>query len=303
MIRSNLSINNDENQQFNDLPKDQPRSIYQIPEECLFEIFRHLKTSNPAGFLAPSLVDNQWYRLTNKMLFESLLMKGYDWRRFAFGPQQWAKFFGEATPSDEEIQAAFSILPNNIHEILNRPCPVFLNSGKLIKDTHTLVYIPKYINETEFTLTTLGVKVESKLLQWQERKVPGYKYMLKENQGELKQNEPVNQPHWVLMPLGVLDNSKNISNLQKQTMVKNLVESSGSAYTIPKAIEAVAVTIANLVRIKEYLFGINTYILCEENIGAFQIIFGGSEPSGLTVTKSRSVHMVNIGASAIVRYV
>ncbi len=302
MLRTSLSIT-DINQKYNDLPKDQPGSIYKIHEDCLYEIFNHLKKLNPAGFFAPSLVDKKWYNLTSKVLFESLLMKGYDWRRFAFGPQQWAKFFGEKTPSDEEIKAVFSILPNNIHEILNRPCPVFLNSEKLVKDTHTLVYIPKFINKTEFTLTTLGVQVEPKLLQSQERKAPGYKYMIQENQGDLKQNEPVNHPYWVLMPMGVLDNSKNISILQKQIMVKNLVESSGSAYTIPKAIEAVAVTIANLLRINEYLFGINTYIPCEENIGAFQIIVGGSDPSGLNVTKSRSVHMVNIGAAALVRYV
>jgi hypothetical protein len=257
------------------LPLDQC-PINDLPTEVLGEVFKCL---NLGGLLACPLVNKQWQKaITNDPQLKELQEKIHDLREIAFGPEHWAKFAKVSAPTVEEIQKAYLRLPQNINEILNSPCQAFPESGKLVRETHELVYISEKI-----TLTALGEIVEPKLAP-NARDVKGYQYISKKIITDL--NKPIDQSHWVLMTKDVLEGSRHLSYVQQQAMVQKLSETSGKTHGVPKIHEAVAVAIAHLLRFNENLFGQGnpwTYTRCEESIEGCQVLFGGLTPTGFSV--------------------
>ena len=212
----------------------------------------------------------------------------------AFGPDQWAKHMGKVA-TDEEIRAALSILPANIEKILCSPCPVFPGSGKLVKDTHVLVYIDQSVGRTAIILTSSGELLEAKL-DGSNRKNKGFEYIHPEVLSKL--NKPVDQAHWVLMTKDVLggddlgpNGSRGKAYATQEKMVEELAERSGELYEVPQTLEAVAALIAHFLKSGKFIFGrgddLWTYTRCkEELINGYRVGVGGFASAGLSVNGS-----------------
>ncbi len=272
--------------------------INYLPPECFALIFQHLNSINLAGLLASVLVNKQWH--TNIMINSAelkLMIKEVN--QIFLGPQQWSQFFKIKFCLDEEIQKAFSILPHDIFKILNSLCHVFPSTGKLVKETHTLVYVSKRINEREITLTTLGklaaIKLPLKISKVMfdnissyypgiEKKQKGYRFIRADILAVL--NKSLDQPHWVLLPTDLLEGSRGRCYESQKKMVQELSEKSGFSYTIPKTIDAVASIIGHFLRSNDYSFGLATYMRCQHTIDRHQVAVGNFKEEGLCVTSS-----------------
>lgn len=267
-----------------------------------------LANANEPSLLAARLVSKEW----NKIIGDDRDLLSKVKNKVAFGPEDWAKHMGIRI-SDEDIKAAYVMLPENIEQILNTLCPVFPESGKLVKDTHMLVYIPSSVNgkdingneiTKEITLSSLGDLVEKRLSkEGGSRRVAGYRYIWDKVLEKL--DKPVEEVHWMLMTkdvLGGMDTGVNGSRGKtytvQQEMVKKLSKDSDVDYVVPKTLEAVAAIISQFLRTNEHLFGqgdrLWTYTRCEENIGGYQLVVGGFAPVGLYVLSN-----VDCGVSGV----
>ncbi|MBA3602397.1 MAG: hypothetical protein H0W50_01855 [Parachlamydiaceae bacterium] len=158
------------------IPNDLPGPIHSLNHDCLTIIFYDLIQIDPAGLLFPTFVNKEWKVIGNNVA-KKVKEYGQDWQQCAFGPQQWAKYFSGKSPKDEELQEAFSTLPNNIFQILNSKCFAFPESGKTVRDTHKFFFIPRAIDEIEIKLSTVGKLIEGKLEKRKNREIAGYNHM------------------------------------------------------------------------------------------------------------------------------
>ncbi|MBA3603582.1 MAG: hypothetical protein H0W50_08075 [Parachlamydiaceae bacterium] len=286
-----------------------------LPPECFACIFHHLNTINLAGLLASVLVNKKWQKniIYNSDKSDDLKSKIDEVHKLFLGPQQWAKFYGIKFCSDEEIQKAFSILPRDIFETLNSKCSVFPTSEKLVKETHTLVYVSKLINGRKITLTNLGKlairklpldkskvvfdNISSYYPGMERKKLEGYKYIRADVVAVL--DKSLDQPHWVLLPIDLLEGSRGRCYEAQKKMVQELSKKSGFSYTVPKTIDAVASIIGHFLRSKEYLFGLATYIRCQHNIDRHQVAVGNFKEEGLCVNSSPDSNDIGIAPCII----
>ncbi len=249
---------------------------------------------------AARLVNKQWRELIVPRVDEKIVpcknpnlqqkvMEQAELQKIAIGPRDWAVFCGATLPTDEDIQAAYACLPDNIHEILYSLCPVFPETGNLVKVTHVLVYISNLI-----TPTSLGKLAETKLDKETPRRVEGYSHIWPKVLEKL--DKPVGEAYWILMTKDVLGRenlgptgSRNKRYDRQKTMVEDLAKRTGIAYTIPQTLEAVAAVIAHLLKSNAYIFGrgnnLCTYTRCKEDFDGDDnhVVVGGFASAGLNV--------------------
>ncbi len=237
-------------------PEDSIGSGDNLIEDCLLMIFNYLNHVNPTRLLPTKLVNKKWLILSSKVVVGSLKVQGVDWQlKNSIGPQHWAKLIGEDAPNLEEVIKAYAILPNNISEILQKPCRAFYN--RVVGDSHTLVYIPKMIGKREFKLTTLrsmamdSPNSKERYITFSLEVIPHL-------------DKPVNKPYWVLMTNTVLHDSRRRPFQEQQEIVQELAEASCMPYVVPKILEAVAVNIACFLKFERYHFETTTMTRCEE---------------------------------------
>lgn len=277
-------------------PGDDLGPIHKIPNDVFSVIFAHAGEQSLGSLMSCKSVNTQW----KKILFNDCALRSKVENKIAFGPEDWAQHMGMRI-SNEDIQAAYAMLPDNMEQILNSPCPVSTEEGKLVKDTHMLVYILSSISEKDkdgnvitkdITLRSLGELVEDRLSkEGKSRDVEGYGFILDKALEQL--DKSVGEGHWVLMTkdvLGGMDTVKGSRNKPftvQQDMLKELSKDCGADYVAPKTLEAVAAIIAQFLRTREFLFGrgeqLWTYTRCEEKIGNYQMVVGAFAPVGLNV--------------------
>ncbi len=133
-----------------------------------------------------------------------------------FGKTQWEKYFGDI---GEE-----PILPSNINQILNGPCPIW--PEKKVYETHILTLIPSHIDGKPLTLEYLGELVKSP----KEGQRPSqYKDM------NSLDNKTARAPknYWVLMTIDVVPSTRKKSYSDQREVLSKY-----SGYEVPKVYEA-----------------------------------------------------------------
>ncbi len=157
--------------------------------------------------------------------------------RFEFGKSQWGTCFGDI--------GAEPPLPDNIGEILDRPCVFW--PDKKVRETHMLVLIPNTVNGKPFNLNHL-----SELIR--EPKA-GYKTQYldySDRSGE--QVGRSSSSHWVLMTRDVIPNSRSKDYEAIEALVQTHAQQSGIPYEIPTALEAATAILMEYVKTGERLY-------------------------------------------------
>ncbi len=157
---------------------------------------------------------------------------------FEFGKSQWGTCFGDI--------GAEPPLPNNIREILDRPCVFW--PDKKVRETHMLVLIPNTINRKPFTLNRL-----SELIR--EPKV-GYKTQYRAYDNDIKRELGAKSypSYWVLMTRDVIPNSQKKNYEHMKTLVQTCAQQSEIPYGIPTALEAATAILMNHAKTGERLY-------------------------------------------------
>ena len=189
----------------------------------------------------------------------------------AFGKKKWEQFFG-----DSGIEP---ILPPNIQEILNTPCPIW--PSKKVYETHLLTLIPQTINGQPLTLKTLGELVQKPLHG------PAMKYRGL-YPGDYK-DPPTPASHWTLFSRDVIPNSRSKTfDGQKQLVPRY------PGYEIPHILDATVSIFMEHVKSSTRLY--STYTRCQEKWDAdWQLAVGGFGGGGLDVLNGRSGGNENYG--------
>jgi hypothetical protein len=192
----------------------------------------------------------------------------------AFGPESWKKFVMEGVATAAEMSRAYGLLPADIVEIINSPCPLSPeHSGLLVRDTHDLIYLPKYIGQHLVNISSL-----SKLTKIQFRFMNNCDfYDLCCQQACADFDHSVKSAYWILMSKELLVGSKGKPYVEQVKMITDIAQSTKMAYSQPKALEVIAAMIAHFLRSNEHLLGRKPwcYTCCEETVGPFQVVVGG----------------------------
>ncbi len=253
-----------------------------LPPEMSLEIFSYLNTAELGRCLQ---VSRTWNVLaSDEALWKVLLL-----REIVFGKKQWETYFGEIGKEPP--------LPKDIYEILNSPCPIFL--GKKVRETHMLVLIPETVNGKPLNLTTLGelVKVPK------EGHATQYRNILDEILNDEHANQATTQPHWVLMTMDVIPESRNESYLDQHDLITELVKQTGINYEVPNVLDEVICIFMHHIGDGKRLFADKpwTYTRCQENVQSYQIIVGGFSLAGLDVNSLNFVSGL-IGVAALRKF-
>ncbi len=182
-----------------------------------------------------------------------------------FGQEQWETHFGpigEAPP-----------LPVNIVEILNSPCP--FNPGKMVKDTHMLVLIPKTVSGNPLNMIHLKKLVENPKGGHKTTYESVYQPILTEHG-----TKPAEGSYWVLMTKDVIPESRAKSYAQQQALV-----GAKPGYEVPDLLSAIVGMLTHYVHTGTCLFSREpwTYTRCKEQVGGLQTVVGGLSPGGLSI--------------------
>jgi hypothetical protein len=203
-----------------------------------------------------SLVCKVWREIAEKQITTFFPDK-------AFGPKEWFIYFGAHLGNIPR-------LPTNITEILSSPCLFWL--GKKVHETHLLVLVPQTINDQPLTLKTLGELVNKPLIG------PATQYSLF-NLGEY--TDPAAPPsHWVLMTRDVIEESRNKTYPDQQTV---LSQKGHGVYAMPNILDATVCIFMEYVRSGTRLYSDSpgTWTRCQQNDNAnWQLGVGCFSPGG-----------------------
>ena len=170
----------------------------------------------------------------------------------AFGAREWRRYFGEV---GEE-----PLLPSDIDEILDSPCPFWL--GKMLRDTHLLVLIPATVDGAPFNLNLLGELVQRPQGGNYSTKYRVYDSDVREQFGA----QSPGYSYWVMMTRDVLEGSRSKSYVAQKTLVAAHAKRTGLPYELPGILEAATVILSHYVRSGERLYADApwTYMRCKE---------------------------------------
>lgn len=193
-----------------------------------------------------------------------------------FGEGDWERLVGRVTPAPT--------LPPNIEAILQGPCPFF--SGKEVRETHLLVYMPTTVNGQSLTLNILGLLAKRHFFPASET---SYRYIGDDVVKELG-DMPLAKSSWVLMTKDVLPESRSKSYAEQQYLVTTLATRANIAYEVPKTLEAAVCILTHYISVRTCLFSKSpwTFARCQENVHGSQMVVGGFSPSGLFVNFNSS---------------
>ncbi len=255
-----------------------------LPQDVLKLIFAEL---NFKKLVSISLVCREWNQLAN----DPLLQKEIAWK-LGFTPLHWNKFCGEGTVVDEEIEKAYQLLPNDIGEILKKPCPAF--EGKRLLETHLLIWIPENICGEALSHSSF-----KKLLE-QNPEFPKY------CEGFVYEEDFIVQPsisrlvksRFVLISNNILPNSQKKDYTFQKKIVKSFNINNESGWRVPKLIETLVCIFAEYLRsgTRLYLNRSTPFIRCQEKhpatpyIGKGQYIVNLGESGFFVNTRADSCY-------------
>lgn len=221
-----------------------------------------------------------------------------------FGEEVWKSMRVEVPPAPS--------LPWNISAIWNGPCPVY--SGKKIRDTHMLVYIPETVNGKPLTLQRL-IKIARPIFP--QRVYQGFS-LGKPCDGdeglgwdpriEKYGIKPIDKGCWVLMTRDILPDSKMKTYEEQEKMVGAVAKKAKATYQIPQTIEAVVGFVTHYFRTKEFLFEDRPFkakiaTRCRDEIDGTTVAVGNLYPCGQRADMSKkcdfSHRWDNIGIVAV----
>lgn len=187
---------------------------------------------------------------------------------FAFGPEQWNKYFGEVGEAPP--------LPSNMRSILKSPCPFFKDYK--VENTHMLVLVPSTLNGMPFSLEQLLTIARSP----RAGRCTRYRW----NDSNELEAKPVEKSRWVLMAKYLMDMSLNKSYAEQAKLLEDFNQRSQTDYQIPNVIDAVTTILADFVRTgKRRLKNIPAvYTRCQEfTVEKKPLAVGGFTREGLFV--------------------
>ena len=184
----------------------------------------------------------------------------------------WQQYFGDvgATP----------LLPDNIEDILNSPCPFW--PGRQVRDTHLLALIPAQVAGQPLTLDYLGELIQSPKGGGHKTKYFYYSSYVRSAIG----SQSPGSSYWVLMTRDLLEGSLNKSYKDQCALVADHAKRTGLGYEVPGVLEAAVVMLLHHVRSGERLYSDNpwTYTRCREKaINGNPVVVGGFSSGGLFV--------------------
>lgn len=174
------------------------------------------------------------------------------------GPEIWEKSMGNIV---EDVPP----LPENIREILARPCPFSNNPDETIGKTHMLVLIPKTLDSKPFTLKTLSKHLKSNQ-NYDTLMLPIDRFKSKSALSE----QPVEKSYWALMTKKPFFGNRSWE--EQKELIKVSIDQ--FQYNAPTMLEACTSIVLNYIAFKEILFKKQenecNFTRCEGNYEAVQ---------------------------------
>ncbi len=207
-------------------------------------------------------------------------------KEVAFGRNEWLEFFGLDTGNEP-------MLPRDIVEILNNPCP--MDPTKEVGATHVFTLIPR-----DLSFESLGQHVKKYFPM-----ETGYGQVDEAIFEELK--APNEKSYWVLMskdvfmPKDLPHGSRCKTFERQQEMISELAQNANVNYEIPGVLEAAVSILTHQVRSAKRLFNTN-YTRCLEKVNDNHIIVGGFRPSGLFVHIGSTKPLIFIGIAGLRKF-
>ena len=198
----------------------------------------------------------------------------------------WQQYFGDvgATP----------LLPDNIENILNSPCPFW--PGRQVRETHLLALIPAQVAGQPLTLDYLGELIKRPRGEGHATKYRYYWDGLREAIG----SQASGSSYWVLMTKDVLPESRSKSSAAQCALVER-----HQGYTVPGALEAAVVMLLHHVRSGDRLYTDNpvTYTHClDKDTNGWPVIFGDFSSGGLYINYHNYDTSHNVGIAALRKF-
>ena len=180
----------------------------------------------------------------------------------AFGKAQWRKYFGDI---GEE-----PLLPPNIEDILDMPCPFWatrekvikkrfkktkretVETGKKVKNTHVLVLVPSHVNGNRLTLESLGELVKSPKAGGKQTKYDMHFGWPSDVNKEIQSQ----QSHWVLMTKDAIPKSggKERTYQEQCELVQGYANKTSIPYDVPHLIDVAVCSFMRYVDSGEFMY-------------------------------------------------
>lgn len=240
--------------------------ISPLPDEMLINIFSFLDAIELGKC---SLVKKRWKILAED---QSLWKTPYPAPSTAFGREMWVKYFGDVGKEPP--------LTREIYKILESRCPI--TQGKKVKETHSLLLIPKAVNGIPLTLRYLEKLVNSP----KEGNPTGYhlisvEFLSDENEEALS----IDNNRWILMTNTIIPKSRNKSYDDQMNLLNNFIFD----YRVPKVLEVAICILTKYVSSEKCLFH-HVFTRCQEKFSDAQAVVGAfcPYPCGLKLCAPRN---------------
>lgn len=219
---------------------NEPSELGRVPNDLIVHIFSHLNLSDLGKCCCLS---KHWQQRLKK---QQIIWKTAIYHEIAFGYEKWKKYLGKEAVKDENPQLEFESLPLNIAEILNSPCPYFLD--KRVKDSFLLVRIPQsfkgltHLRELSNDLFEIHPLIVSKF-----------------------GDQTIERSYWVLITKNILQNSHGRNYANQLREVDRPLKKSGIGHVVPTLFEAAVCIFAYTLHKGQKLFNCRD-IRCRETI-------------------------------------
>ena len=234
--------------------------------DVVLKIFQDFNIKEVGGF---SFVSKNWKDLT-EALFKKLI-----YEKLCFKPADWNLSFKSEVVKISDIGKIFQSLPENIKEILTRPCPFF--KEKRVMETHMLVWIPASINGQPVTIRNFGILLKDRLEF--SKNDTGYGFIW-DSLLNIEGDKPI-PSGFVLMTKENLPNSANKEFFDQKQMIDDYNIINGTNYKIPKVGEAIICILAEYLKSGMRLFSDNQMTRCSQNVNCLIMSVGGFSTNGI----------------------
>lgn len=239
-----------------------------LPEELIVEIFTHLFSPE---IKIMQIVCKKWEALSPLVIEKK-------YHQVFFDMTMWANVLNTRQPSNDDLESAFSLLPENIKEMLQATCP--FSNDRWIQDSHLLIYLDSEINQKLIKIETLKKVVERQLSSLsscflQEMKIfdfyPDDKWLTL-----LFGNLDIKIPHpqWVLIHKEIVPTTLGLNAIEQQNLLNRIGKSCAINYKFPSFAAALSCMIAQMSLDKRRIPFVSHYTRCQETQNNQNIIIG-----------------------------
>ncbi len=200
-------------------------------------------------------------------------------RDSCFGPEQWARYFGDVGTAPP--------LPPGIEQMLGAPCPIW--EGRKVWETHRLLLVPRTLGGAPLTLNLIG----SMVVAPREGHASSYLYFAPPARADIG-DVAVDAAHWCLVTMDTIPGSKGMDYADQRQLVADLGRRADVPYGVPSTFQAALCILTHHVATGERLFAMNdaektwTFTRCGEEVSRdnWPVAIGGFQPQGLLLYRS-----------------